>query len=106
MAILVVTLYCWYQGHIKRDKFGFRNLYFYFQHEESTSTASQLNTPASQKSKDLNFKQSFALFTSPWLVHSEPIFVKFGAVILVVTLYLPTVIWTFGQLDRQFSPMA
>ena len=32
----------------------FRNLYFYFQHGKSTSTASQLTSPASQKSKDLN----------------------------------------------------
>ena len=32
----------------------FRNLYFYFQHGENTSTASQLTSPASQKSKDLN----------------------------------------------------
>ena len=31
-----------------------RNPYFYFQHGESTSTASQLTSPASQKSKDLN----------------------------------------------------
>ena len=29
-------------------------MYFYFQHGESTSTASQLTSPASQKSKDLN----------------------------------------------------
>ena len=32
----------------------FRNPYFYFWHGESTSTASQLTSPASQKSKDLN----------------------------------------------------
>ena len=32
----------------------FRNPYFYFRHAESTSTASQLISPASQKSKDLN----------------------------------------------------
>ena len=32
----------------------FRNLYFYFRHGESTSTASLLTSPASQKSKDLN----------------------------------------------------
>jgi len=32
----------------------FGNLYFYFRHGESTSTASQLTSPASQKSKDLN----------------------------------------------------
>ena len=32
----------------------FRNLYFYLRHGESTSTASQLTSPASQKSKDLN----------------------------------------------------
>ena len=32
----------------------FRNPYFYFQQGESTSTASQLTSPASPKSKDLN----------------------------------------------------
>ena len=43
-----------YQGLVKGEKFCFRNLYFYFQHGESTFTASQLTSPASQKSKDLN----------------------------------------------------
>ena len=42
------------QGIVKGAILCFRNLYFYFQHGESTSTASQLTSPASQKSKDLN----------------------------------------------------
>ena len=42
------------QGLVKGEKFCFRNPYFYFQHGESTSTASQLTSPSSQKSKDLN----------------------------------------------------
>ena len=42
------------QGLVKGEKFCFRNLDFYFQHGESTSTARQLTSPASQKSKDLN----------------------------------------------------
>ena len=45
---------CAHQGLVKGEKFCFRNLYFYFWHGESTSTASQLTSPASQKSKDLN----------------------------------------------------
>ena len=36
------------------DKYITQGLYFYFQHGESTSIASQLTSPASQKSKDLN----------------------------------------------------
>ena len=35
-------------------KLCFRYPYFYFRHGESTSTASQLTSPASQKSKDLD----------------------------------------------------
>ena len=42
------------QGLVKGAILWFRNPYFYFQHGESTSTASQLSSPASQKSKDLN----------------------------------------------------
>ena len=42
------------QGLVKGEKFCFRNLDFYFRHGESTSTASQLTSSASQKSKDLN----------------------------------------------------
>ena len=42
------------QGLVKGAKLCFRYPYFYFWHGESTSTASQLNSPASQKSKDLN----------------------------------------------------
>ena len=40
----------------------FRNPYFYFRHEESTSTTSQLTSPSSQKSKDLN-KESLPIHT-------------------------------------------
>ena len=43
-----------HQGLVKGEKFSLRNLEFYFRHGESTSTASQLTSPASQKSKDLN----------------------------------------------------
>ena len=42
------------QGVVKEAILCFRNLHFYFRHGESTSTASQLTSPASQKSKDLN----------------------------------------------------
>ena len=42
------------QGVVKGAILCFRNPYFYFWHGESTSTASQLTSPASQKSKDLN----------------------------------------------------
>ena len=45
---------CLFQGLVKGAILCFRNLYFYFWHGESTSTASQLTSPASQKSKDLN----------------------------------------------------
>ena len=41
-------------GLVKGAILCFRNLYFYFLHGESTSTARQLTSPASQKSKDLN----------------------------------------------------
>ena len=42
------------QGLVKGVILCFRNLYFYFRDGESTSRASQLTSPASQKSKDLN----------------------------------------------------
>ena len=42
------------QGLVKGAILCLRNPYFYFRHGESTSTASQLTSPASQKSKDLN----------------------------------------------------
>ena len=42
------------QGLVKGAILCFKNLYFYFRHGESTSTASQLTSPASQKSKNLN----------------------------------------------------
>ena len=42
------------QGLVNGAILCFKNPYFYFQHGESTSTASQLTSPASQKSKDLN----------------------------------------------------
>ena len=41
-------------GLVKGAILCYRNPYFYFRHGESTSTASQLTSPASQKSKDLN----------------------------------------------------
>ena len=44
----------WNQGLIKGEKFCFRYLDFYFWHGESTSTASQLTSPASQNSQDIN----------------------------------------------------
>ena len=44
---------CQTQGLVKGAILCFRNPYFYFWHGESTSTASQLTSPASQKSKDL-----------------------------------------------------
>ena len=42
------------QGLVKGAVLCFRNPYFYYRHGESTSTASQLTSPASQKIKDLN----------------------------------------------------
>ena len=42
------------QGLVKGTILCFRNLYFYFQHGESTSTASHITSQASQKSKDSN----------------------------------------------------
>ena len=42
------------QGLVKGAKLCFRYPYFYFRHGESTSIASQLTSPASQKSMDLN----------------------------------------------------
>ena len=53
------------QGFLKGEKFCFRNLDFYFRHENSTTTASQLTSPASQKSKDLN-KVSLLLQDLGW----------------------------------------
>ena len=42
------------QDLVKGAILFFRHPYFYFLHGESTSTASQHTSPASQKSKDLN----------------------------------------------------
>jgi len=56
----------WLQGLVKGAILWFRNHYFYFQHGESTSTASQLKSPASQKSKDLN-KVPLLLQDLAWL---------------------------------------
>ena len=53
-ADLLMPILSLNQGLVKGEKFFFRNLYFYFWHGENTSTASQLTSPASQKSKDLN----------------------------------------------------
>ena len=45
----------WYvQGFVKEEVFCFRYPYFYFWHEEITSTASQQTSTASQLNKDLN----------------------------------------------------
>ena len=53
IIFLVIIQNC-YQGLVKGAILCFRNPYFYFRHGESTSTASQITSPASQKSKDLN----------------------------------------------------
>ena len=50
----IIFHHCCTQGLVKGAILCFLNLYFYFQHGESTSTANQLTSPASQKSKDLN----------------------------------------------------
>ena len=42
------------KGFVKGEVFCFRYLDFYFRRGESTFTASQLTSPASQKSQDLN----------------------------------------------------
>ena len=42
------------QGFVRGEVFCLRYLDFYFQYGESTSTASQLTSTASQKSQDLN----------------------------------------------------
>ena len=59
------------QGLVKGVKLCFRYPYFHFRHGESTSTASQLTSPASQKSKDLNkvslLLQDLALHSSSYL---------------------------------------
>ena len=52
----------WDQGLVKGAILCFRNLYFYFRHGESTSTASQ-------KSKDLN--KVPLLLQDPWLDHGS-----------------------------------
>ena len=51
---LPLTLQWIRQGLVKGAKLCFRYPYFYFRHGESTSTASQLTSPASKKSKDFN----------------------------------------------------
>ena len=48
------------QGLVKGAILCYRNPYFYFQHGESTSTASQLTSSAGQKSQDIT-KVSFLL---------------------------------------------
>ena len=42
------------QEFVKGEVFCFRYPYFYFRHGESTSTAIQLTSPASQNSQDIN----------------------------------------------------
>ena len=51
--LYLIVLFGSDQGLVKGAILCFRNPYFYFKHGESTS-ASQLSSPASQKSKDLN----------------------------------------------------
>ena len=55
------------QGLVKGAKLCFRYSYFYFQHGESTSIASQQTSSASQLSKDLNkvplLLQNLALYS-------------------------------------------
>ena len=46
--------YYFEQGLVKGAILCFRNPYLFFRHGESTYTASQLTSPASQKNKDLN----------------------------------------------------
>ena len=62
---MTMKLICLYQGLVKGAILCIRNPYFYFQNGESTSTASQLNSPASQKKS--GYKQSFASLTRPWV---------------------------------------
>ena len=50
----LINKYTYTQGLVKGAILCFRNLYFYYRHGESTSTTSQLTSPASQKSKDVN----------------------------------------------------
>ena len=52
--MIINEVYGCTQGLVKGAKLCFRNPYFYFWHGESTSIASQLTSPASQKNKDLN----------------------------------------------------
>ena len=52
------------QGFVKGEVFCFRYCYFYFQHGESTSTASHQTSIASQLSKDLN---EVPLLTKSWV---------------------------------------
>ena len=52
-CLLKIGLHC-PQGLVKGAILCCRNPHFYFRHGESTSTACQLTSPASQKSKDLN----------------------------------------------------
>ena len=59
------NLFSYIQDLLKGAILCFRNLSFYFRHGESTSTASQLTSPASKKSKDLN-KVSLLLQDLDW----------------------------------------
>ena len=84
------------QGLVKGALLCFRNLYFYFWHGESTSTASQLTSPASQKSKDLNKFRSFyktliTLYVDTWVVNPLTIETILPVVVLsmVVLVTIP-----------------
>ena len=54
ITVLILTSIMLTQGLVKGAILCSRNPYFYFLHGESISTAIQLTSPASKKSKDLN----------------------------------------------------
>ena len=75
------------QGFVKREIFCFRYLDSYFRNGEITSTASQLTSPASQKSQDLNkvplLLQNLGLNRWIWLLlHLDPIWFRFHLYII------------------------
>ena len=78
------------KGLVKGAILCFRNPYFYFRLGESTSTASQLTSPASQKSKDLYkvllLLQDLALTNQKSIISNN----------LICVLLLEPNLWTFG----------
>ena len=97
--IQMFAFYEYRQGLVKGAKLCFRNPYFYFWHGESTSTASQLTSPASQKSKDLNkvslLLQDLALVRNYWFLRSKIKFKKIAAQYFFV-------IWSFSSQNNIF----